>query len=75
MMHNRNNSLSRYEKWKRVLKTDEKTEEVPVRNRELRKENAKKRNGNDEKRYRMVSDENSIYEYDLKCISEKNNGL
>ena len=71
----RNNSLSRYEKWKRVLKADEKTEEVPVRNRELRKENAEKRNENEEKRYRMVSDENSIYEYDLKCISEKNNGL
>jgi len=75
MMHNRNNSLSRYEKWKRVLKTDEKTEDMPIRNRELRKENAKERNENEEKRYRMVSDENSIYEYDLKCANEKNSDL
>lgn len=30
-----------------------------------------KKRENDEKRYRMVSDENSIYEYDLKCADEK----
>ncbi len=72
----RNNSRSQYEGHEKVSGTDGGAEnKESVEDWGLRNGSIEKKRGTDESRYRMVTDENSIYEYDLKCVNEKNSGL
>ena len=69
MMH-KNNSRIQYEEQKEVLGRVGETE-GKVAIKDWTQKNIEESREEDEGRYRIVADENSIYEYNIQCITEK----